>query len=224
MHRPTDRSIEISDAAIGPDRPPEAGDALQLFVEQATEYACFALSPDGLVSTWNVGSQRIKGYTAEEIIGGHFSLFYLPADRESGLPDRLLEEAVTHGRVSTEGWRVRRDGSVFWAGVTITAVTDGAGRLRGFTKLTRDETDRRRAGIQAANLERLAEVERIAGELGQSVVQSLFSVSLKLRAVQEMARGPALRPHLEEAIAILDTTITDVRKGILGASRHSRDC
>lgn len=219
MLRPRHPSVERSEVSIRPDTPPGPEDAFQLFVEQATEYACMALSPDGLVCTWNVGAERIKGYAPAEIIGRHFSVFYLAEDRAAGLPDRLLEEAVKQGRVKTEGWRVRRDGSIFWAGVTITPVVDPDGHLRGFTKLTRDETDRRQAEIQAAELERLAQVERIAGDLGQTVVQSLFSVSLKLRTVEEMARDPRLRPHVAETIALLDDTISQVRSSILGARR-----
>ncbi len=132
----------LSDEAISPHRPLDATDAFQLLVEGATEYAVFALSPDGVVSTWNKGAERMKGYQADEIIGKHFSVFYPTEERQAAVPDRELADAMADGLVSVQGWRVRQDGSRFWANVTITPLWDGAGHLRGFAKLTRDETDR----------------------------------------------------------------------------------
>jgi len=100
------------------------------------------LDPDGCVSTWNVGAERIKGYKASEIIGQRFSVFYPDEDRRSGKPAWELDVAVKEGRFEDEGWRVRKDGSRFWANVIITPIKDAAGDLLGFTKVTRDLTDR----------------------------------------------------------------------------------
>ncbi|MCD2205055.1 PAS domain-containing sensor histidine kinase [Halobacterium sp. KA-6] len=113
------------------------------FVSAVQDYAIFMLDPDGTVASWNTGAEQIKGYRDDEIIGEHFSTFYTPADVDDGVPGENLEAARTAGRVEDEGWRVRKDGSRFWANVIITAVRDDDGELQGFTKVTRDMTERR---------------------------------------------------------------------------------
>lgn len=125
-------------------------------VESITDYAVFMLDRDGNVATWNAGAERIKGYRADEIIGSHFSLFYPPDAARAGTPARGLSEAVAHGRFADEGWRVRKDGSLFWASVTITAVRDGAKQLSGFIKITRDMTERKRLEELEASTRRLS--------------------------------------------------------------------
>ena len=123
----------------------ETGELHRLLVESVDDYAIFALDPDGYILSWNPGAQRFKGYTADEIIGKHFSIFY-PRERiEEGFPDFELKEAALVGRFEDEGWRVRKDGSRFWANVVITALHDPSGGLVGFAKVTRDLTERRRA-------------------------------------------------------------------------------
>ncbi|WP_254767577.1 PAS domain-containing protein [Salinilacihabitans rarus] len=112
-------------------------------VEAVEEYAIFTLDADGYVRTWNPGVERIKGYGADEILGEHFSTFYTDADREAGVPERNLRDAAERGSVRDEGWRVRADGSRFWASVTITAIRDEDGTLAGYAKVTRDMTERR---------------------------------------------------------------------------------
>src|SRR5215471_6743598 len=103
------------------------------------------LDPHGYVLTWNQGAQRLKGYTPKEIIGQHFSRFYPQDVVERGWPAHELNVALTKGRFEDEGWRVRKDGSHFWANVVITALYDEAGKLRGFSKITRDLTERKQA-------------------------------------------------------------------------------
>jgi PAS domain S-box-containing protein len=117
----------------------------RLLVESVVDYAIFVLDPDGRVRTWNAGAQRLKGYTAEEMIGHSFSRFYTPADLASGEPQRALAAAARDGRYEHEGWRVRKDGELFWALVVITALRDRNGTLVGFAKVTRDLTERRMA-------------------------------------------------------------------------------
>ncbi len=117
-------------------------DRFRLMSEAVQDYAIFMLDPEGHVSTWNTGARRIKGYQAEEIIGRHFSVFYLDEDNRTGKPSRELEIAVEQGRCEDEGWRVRKDGSTFWANVTITPVRDETNKLIGFAKVTRDATER----------------------------------------------------------------------------------
>jgi PAS domain S-box-containing protein len=125
-----------------PQKAPDA-QQLALLVEAVRDYAIFMLDPGGHVRTWNQGAARIKGYTAEEIIGSHFSRFYPPEDVEREHPQHELELALRDGRYEEEGWRVRKDGSRFWANVVITALHDADGTLIGFGKVTRDLTARR---------------------------------------------------------------------------------
>jgi PAS domain S-box-containing protein len=124
--------------------PRESGDAFRFLVEGVRDYAIFMLDGAGRVSTWNTGAQRIKGYRAEEIVGQHFARFH-PADAvAAGKPARLLALAAREGRAEDEGWRVRKDGSRFWANVTITALRDSDGAVIGFAKVTRDMTERKK--------------------------------------------------------------------------------
>lgn len=118
-----------------------SGDEFRLLVDSVIDYAIFLLDPDGIVRTWNPGAERLKGYRAEEIIGRPFSVFYSDEGRAEGLPARLLEEARQNGRTETSGWRVRQDGTRFWADVVITALYDDEGLHRGFGKVTRDMTE-----------------------------------------------------------------------------------
>ncbi|WP_315869725.1 ATP-binding protein [Pseudomonas sp. JV245A] len=119
---------------------------LRLIIDGVKDYGIFALDTAGRVTTWNVGAERIKGYSEQEIIGRHFSLFYLPEECPQH-PDMALREATAHGHYMEEAWRCRKDGSRFWASVVITAQYDASGALRGFSKITRDITDRRAAEI-----------------------------------------------------------------------------
>jgi PAS domain S-box-containing protein len=118
--------------------------SLRLLVESVQDYAIFMLDPDGRITSWNPGAQRIKGYSAAEVIGQHFSIFYPPGAVATGWPEEELRRARGAGRFEDEGWRVRKDGSLIWANVVITAVRDETGELVGFSKVTRDLTERRR--------------------------------------------------------------------------------
>ncbi len=138
--------------AASPDRArPVAEEPFRLLVEGVVDYAIFMLDPEGRIVSWNPGAERIKGYTARDIIGQHFSRFYPPEDVAADKPGRELAIASAEGKYEEEGWRVRKDGTWFWASVLITALRDPTGRLRGFAKVTRDLTERRQA---AADLQR----------------------------------------------------------------------
>ena len=127
----------------------------RLLIEGVADYAIFMLDPNGRVSTWNMGAERIKGYTADEIIGQHFSIFYPQEAKDSGWPDHELRVAAEKGKFVDTGWRLRKDGTTFWANVTITALRDDAGQLLGFAKLTRDLTQAKRAeAMETANQQR----------------------------------------------------------------------
>ncbi|WP_225984930.1 hybrid sensor histidine kinase/response regulator [Noviherbaspirillum aerium] len=117
----------------------------QLLVSGISDYAIYMLNPEGIVTSWNAGAQRFKGYTADEIIGQHFSRFYRPEDQQSGLPGKALETALKEGKFESEGWRVRKDGTQFWTSVVIDPIYDTTGQHIGFAKITRDVTDRRNA-------------------------------------------------------------------------------
>ena len=117
----------------------------KLLIEAVTDYAIYMLDPNGVVVSWNPGAQRFKGYTAAEIIGSHFSRFYVEKDREAGVPARALETSAREGKFESEGWRVRKDGSRFWAHVVIDPVRSPDGELIGFAKITRDLSERRAA-------------------------------------------------------------------------------
>jgi PAS domain S-box-containing protein len=161
-----DTSIEAptSITPIGSSRLIDAikhgGRIYQLMVDSVRDYAIFMLDTSGHVASWNKGAQRIKGYTAEEIIGRHFSSFYPPEDIANDKPGHELRVATAEGRFEDEGFRVRKDGSLFWANVVITAVKDDDGTLIGFVKVTRDLTERRAAEEKAvADARHLAQVE-----------------------------------------------------------------
>jgi PAS domain S-box-containing protein len=125
-------------------------DRYQNMVLEVEDYAIIRLSPDGIVENWNRGAEKIKGYKGEEIIGKSFRTFYTPADRASNLPDKLLQEARTNGRAINEGWRVRKDGTKFWGSITITALHNEKNEVVGFTKVTRDLTERKAAEAELA--------------------------------------------------------------------------
>jgi PAS domain S-box-containing protein len=120
----------------------------RILVEGVVDYAIFMLDPDGRVQSWNAGAERIKGYTPQEIIGRHFSTFYTEEDRKAGLPNKVLDTARREGKYEGEGWRVRKDGSRFWASVVVDAIRDDEGRLIGFGKVTRDMTEKRETQLR----------------------------------------------------------------------------
>jgi PAS domain S-box-containing protein len=142
-------------------------DNFRLLVANVTDYALYMLSPEGIIINWNAGGQRIKGYTAKEVVGQNFARFYTEADQAAGRPARALEIARTTGRYEEDGWRVRKDGSFFWASVIIDPVRDDSGELIGFAKITRDITERRDAQLKLQRVERqLAESQKLDA-LGQ---------------------------------------------------------
>ena len=133
----------------------------RLLVEKVKDYAIFLLDPDGHIVSWNLGAERIKGYRADEILGRHFRCFYPDEARQQEFPEQVLRIARTEGQFETDGWRVRKDGSQFWANVVVTALWDEAGQLRGFSKVVRDISDRRRAEQTRLALEKEKELNQL---------------------------------------------------------------
>jgi PAS domain S-box-containing protein len=192
----------------------QSEEQFRLLVEAVKDYAIFLLDPQGFIATWNEGAHRLKQYEPSEIIGKHFSIFYPESDVIAGKPARELEIALADGSVEDEGWRVRKDGTMFWANVVITAVFDERRTLRGFTKVTRDYTERKRAEeVQRALIEQRearyqAEEERRRTEAAYRVSQEanrakdefLMTLSHELRTPMTSILGWAhLLPSLSPA-------------------------
>jgi PAS domain S-box-containing protein len=184
-------------ALVPSERPPkhstaEQSELFRLLIEGVRDYAIFVLDPDGHVLTWNPGAQALKGYSKDEIIGKHFSTFYLPEAVQSGWPQRELALAEKEGRFIDEGWRVRKDGTSFWASVTISALRAPDGKLTGFAKVTQDLTERRNAEDRVQTLNR--ELRDRITELDSSrrVIEirtlELQKLSAKLLHVQDEER------------------------------------
>ena len=219
--------------AEAPGRPGEFVDvprvrgevAFRLLVEAVEDYAIFLLAPDGRILTWNLGAQRIKGYTADEIIGQHFSRFYTPEEQEAGRPATLLGWAAEYGRYEDEGWRVRKDGTRFWADVILTALRDESGQPYAFAKITRDLTERR----AAEERERALLVEREARSAAEEALRTrdrflsiashelktpAASLSLTVESLQRASAGHRLdAERLSAGLARLATATN--RLGIL---------
>src|SRR6201985_654648 len=144
----------------------ESERSFRLLVEGVADYALYMLDPTGTVTSWNIGAQRIKGYAPDEILGQHFSRFYTDTDRANGKPSRALRIAREQDRYEEEGWRVRKDGTFFWASVVIDPIHEG-GKLVGFAKITRDITERREAQLKLERMQQqLAESQKLEA-LGQ---------------------------------------------------------
>jgi PAS domain S-box-containing protein len=167
--------------ALKQDAEGRGEDLFRLLVEQVKDYAIFHLDPGGIVISWNTGAEHIKGYQAQEIIGHHFSRFYPVEAIRAGWPKTELEHATRDGRFEDEGWRVRKDGSRFWANVVITALYDEGGTLRGFAKITRDLTDRRR-------IERLEADAQQVGEFVAMLAHELRNPLAPIRSATSVAR------------------------------------
>ena len=174
---------------------------LRSIVESVRDYAIYLLDPDGCVMTWNAGAERIKQYTADEVLGLHFSRFFTEQDVDRGRPAELLRLAALRGRVEEEAWRVRKDGSRFWADVTLTAIRNDAGVLSGYAKVTRDFTDRKRA--EEAVMLQLSNALLANMEIGKL----LGAISASIHEVV---------PHDTAALALFDPAVGDMVVQFLG--------
>jgi PAS domain S-box-containing protein len=203
LAKKTDEKLERERAEAG-----EAARRFRLLVESVKDYAIFMLDPNGFVSTWNAGAERIKGYTVSEIVGKHFSTFYPPEDIAAGKCEHELDVARREGRFEEEGWRIRKDKSRLWANVTITALRDPSGALVGFAKVTRDLTERvrheealRNLAVEKATLAEKARIqefqERFIAVLGHDLRNPLSAIgmgaSLLRQRVGEMKDETAVR-------------------------------
>jgi PAS domain S-box-containing protein len=176
-------------------------------VEAVVDYAIFQLDPSGNVATWNPGARRIKGYSPEEIIGRHFSTFYTPEDRDNGVPGTALAEAAEKGRFEAEGWRVRKDGTRFWASVVIDRITDESGAIIGFAKVTRDLTERKQAQDELQRVQeqlvasqKLEAVGQLSGGIAHDFNNLLMIVLGNLENAERNSRNVG-GPNLHRALA-----------------------
>lgn len=206
----------------------------RLLVEGVEDYAIYSMDPQGVITSWNAGARRIKGYTAQEIIGQNFSRFYSPEDVRQGLPARVLQTAREKGHYHGEGWRVRKDGSRFWSNVLVTALRDDAGGIVGFSKITRDVTERKvlmdRIQQHAEDLEKaqrslrrlsgqLLQVQdderrRLARELHDGAGQILAALNMNLESLQEAIKdqiAPSMNRRLGESIRLANQVIKETR-------------
>jgi PAS domain S-box-containing protein len=187
------------------DRSRSVEERYRALVSSVKDYAIFMLDPTGRIETWNIGAERTKGYTADEIIGEHMSRFYTPDDLARRLPETLLAAALRDGRVENEGWRVRKDGTRFWADVVITALTDEQGRLLGYAKVTRDLTERLQAQQEQIRLAHAEEAVRLRDEFlsiaAHELRTPLSAVQLQLQSLLEWPEGltPRIRTKVERA-------------------------
>lgn len=230
--------------SLKPSRDPDfhqsEAEQFRLLVEQVQDYAIYMMDPTGRIATWNAGAERIKGYKASEIIGRHYSTFFLPEEVEAGKPQKILETATAEGRAAQEGWRVRKDGSRFWASTLVTAIRDASGNLLGFSKITRDITERMQyeetlqreiADKEKAQQELIRsehslrqlsfellrtqdeERRRIGREMHDSIGQYLSALKMKLGMV--FRKNPTLNEEghqqLDQFAAILDECIQEIR-------------
>jgi PAS domain S-box-containing protein len=155
----------------------------RLLVEAVTDYAIFMLDPEGNIVNWNTGAQRINRYGPEEIIGQHFSRFYTDADRRNRVPERMLETAARTGKSEAEGWRLRKDGSAFWASVVVEAIREPTGELLGFAKVTRDLTEQRRAEELLRQAQKMDAIGQLTGGIAHDFNNLLLVISGHVEAL-----------------------------------------
>lgn len=196
--------------------PTGSAEQFRLLVQSVTDYAIYMLDPEGRVSSWNIGAERIKGYTEPEALGMPLARFYTHEDQQSGVPERNLRHAATTGRTEVEGWRVRKNGELFWANVVIERVVDAGGKLVGFAKITRDVTERRQAEdrLEQARVDlfqsrKMEAIGQLTGGVAHDFNNLLMAVVGNLEMLQEMLPAGDAR-----AGAALGNAIAGAQRGV----------
>ena len=230
---------DVTDRKLAEEEARATEERFRTMVENVRDYAIYMLDPRGYITSWNLGAERIKGYLADETIGRHYSLFFLPEHTERGDPGLQLEFAAIQGRYESEGWSVRKDGSRFWAHVIVTRLLDESGKLRGFSRITHDITERRRAEedlhsyadrlrVTSRRLVEVQEAERrlLAGELHDRVGQNLTALGLNLSIVASGLPAedyPELAARLEESSLLVQGTVDAMRNVMAELRPHALD-
>ena len=218
---------DITERREAQDRLRESERQFRLLVNGVTDYALFMLDPNGIVTSWNSGAERIKGYTAAEIIGQHFSRFYTVSERAAGVPTRALQTAMTQGRFEAESWRVRKDGSLFWANVVIDPIVDDNGQVLGFSKLTRDITERRNAQLamqktqtQLAQIQKMEALGQLTGGVAHDFNNLLMVVSGYIPLIKQRLANDPKGQHAAEAIELAAQRGATLTRQLLSFSRR----
>ncbi|HZV04177.1 MAG TPA: PAS domain S-box protein [Gemmataceae bacterium] len=198
---------DITERRAGQDALRDSERQFRLMVECVTDYALFMLDPNGIITSWNRGAERIKGYSADEIIGQHFSKFYTEQDRSAGNPARALYKSATEGHFEAEGWRVRKDGTRFWANVVIDPIHDERGVLLGFAKITRDITERlttqralQRVQAERARAQKIEVLGRLTSGVAHDFNNLLMIVTGHLQTLKRLASNDPKGVRAAEAI------------------------
>ena len=198
----------------------------RLLIDSVKDYAIFMLDPQGHIQTWNAGAERIKQYSAAEVVGKHMSIFYPPEDSAAGKPGRLLEQAAREGRVEDEGWRLRKDGTPFWADMVLSAARSESGELLGFAKVTRDLTERRRAQEERLRLAQSQQAVRLRDEFlsiaSHELKTPLTALLLQVQSARRVVEGAAassldVAVRSAQRLAALIETLLDVSRMASGA-------
>ncbi|HWI35265.1 MAG TPA: PAS domain S-box protein [Burkholderiales bacterium] len=197
----------------------QSEERLRLMIESVQDYAIYMLDPEGLISSWNTGAERIKGYSREHVLGRHFSLFYEAADVEAGKPWEELAQARREGHAEGEGWRIRKDGSRFWARFVVSPVHDDEGRLRGFAKVTQDLTKQR----HMQDLEKAAaNVSEFLGILAHELRNPLAPIRLATEVMARHPAGEAVHETMRKTIERQTTQLVRLVDDLLDTTRVTR--
>jgi len=225
---------DITERKVAQEALRKSEEQFRLLVQGVTEYAIYMLSPEGNVSSWNAGAARIKGYQREEIVGRRFSSFYTDEDRAAGLPATMLAIAAKEGRVEREGWRVRKDGTHFWAHVVIDAIRDEDGVLVGFAKVTRDITERKEAAaaLERANLalfqsQKMEAIGQLTGGVAHDFNNLLAVLSNALQVLSAQSRThldakmiQSMQRAIERGASLTQQLLSFARQQPLKPERH----
>jgi PAS domain S-box-containing protein len=218
---------DITERQVAQQTLRETARQFQTLIGGITDYALFMLDPNGLVINWNAGAERIKGYSADEIIGQHFSRFYTDRDRAAGLPARALHIATQEGRYEAEGWRVRKDGGLFWANAIIDRIADEKGAVIGFAKITRDVTERRNAQLalqeaqaQRAQAQKMEALGQLTGGVAHDFNNLLMIVAGHLQSLKRLVADDEKGRRAAEAIELAAKRGAALTRQLLTFSRR----
>ncbi len=218
---------DVTERQAAQDTVRESERQFRLLVDSVVDYALFMLDPNGIVTNWNTGAERIKGYSAEEIVGQHFSRFYTETDRSAGMPARALRIAAQEGRFETEAWRMRKDGSLFWANVVIDPIRDETGELIGFAKITRDMTEQREARIalqqaqaQRDQAQKMEALGQLTGGVAHDFNNLLMIVSGHLHTIKKLVGDEPKGTRAAQAIELATSRGESLTRQLLTFSRR----